>query len=110
MRHAETTDAIQTTPRRHTGKNCEHKFVNGREEDFCKEYLTEVRFNGDRYEVFLLFKKEHPIIPDNYSLAQNRLVSLLKKLKSSESKLVNQYDIVIKEQLDSDVVELIDKR
>ena len=103
MRHAETTDAIQTTPRRHTGKNCEHKFVKGREEDFCKEYLTKVRFNGDRYEVFLLFK-------NNYSLAQNRLLSLLKKLKSSESKLVNQYDIVIKEQLDSGVVELIDKR
>ena len=49
------------------------------------------------------------IIPDNYSLAQNRLVSLLKRLKSSESKLLNQYDNVIKEQLDSGVVEVIDK-
>ena len=83
--------------------------VKGKEEDFCEEYLTKVRFNGDRYEVSLPFKKEHPIIPDNYSLAQNRLVSLLKRLKSSEAKLLNQYDNVIKEQLDSGVVEVIDK-
>ena len=83
--------------------------VKGREEDFCKEYLTKVRFNDDRYEVSLPFKKEHPIISDNYSLAQNRLVSLLKGLKSSETKLLNQYDNVIEEQLESDVVEVIDK-
>ena len=63
--------------------------VKGRKEDFCEEYLTKVRFNGDRYEVSLPFKKEHPIIPDNYSLARNRLVSLLKRLKSSESQLLN---------------------
>ena len=84
--------------------------VKGKEEDFCEEYLTKVRFSGDRYEVSLPFKKEHPIIPVNDSLAQNRLASLLKRLKSSESKLLNQYDNVIKEQLDSGVVELIDKR
>ena len=83
--------------------------VKGREEDFCEEYLTKVRFNGDRYEVSLPFKKEHPIISDNYSLAQNRLVSLLKGLKSSETKLLNQYDNVIKEQLEPGVVEVIDK-
>ena len=83
--------------------------VKGKEEDFSEEYLTKVRFNGDRYEVSLPFKKEHPIIPHNHSLAQNRLVSLLKRLKSSESRLLNQYDNVIKEQLDSGVVEEIDK-
>ena len=83
--------------------------VKGKEEDFCEEYLTKVRYNGDRYDVSLPFKKEHPIIPDNHSLARNRLVSLLKRLKSSESKLLNQYDNVIKEQLDSGVVEVIDK-
>ena len=38
----------QLTPRRHTGKNWAYKFVKGREEDFCKEYQTKVRFNGDR--------------------------------------------------------------
>ena len=83
--------------------------VKGKEEDFCEEYLTKVRFNGDRYEVSLPFKKEHPTIPDYHSLARNRLVSLLKRLKSSESKLLSQYDNVIKEQLDSGVVEVIDK-
>ena len=83
--------------------------VKGMEEDFCEEYLTTVRFSGDRYEVSLPFKKQHPIIPGNYSLARNRVVSLLKRFKSSESKSLNQYDNVIKEQLDSGVVEVIDK-
>ena len=84
--------------------------VKGMEEDFCEEYLTKIRFSGDGYEVSLPFKKEHPIIPGNYSLARNRLVSLLKRFKFSGLKSLSQYDNVIKEQLDSGVVELIDKR
>ena len=60
--------------------------VKGREKDFCEEYLTRVRFNGDCYEVSLPFKKEHPIIPNNHSLARNHLVSLLKILNFSVSK------------------------
>ena len=57
----------------------------------------------------LPFKREHPVIPDNYLLAQNRLASSLKRLKAKPD-ILQQYDAVIKEQLSSGVVEMIDKR
>ncbi|XP_068750796.1 uncharacterized protein [Montipora capricornis] len=57
----------------------------------------------------LPFKTEqHPIIPDNYLLAQNHLVSYFQRLRS-KPELLEQYDSVIKEQLNAGFVELIDK-
>ncbi|XP_068717114.1 uncharacterized protein [Montipora capricornis] len=82
--------------------------VKDSEGDFLEDYLIKVKFNGIRYEVSLPFKTEHPIIPDNYLLAQNRLVSSLQRLRSKPG-LLQQYDSVIKEQLNAGVVELIDK-
>ena len=82
--------------------------VKDREGDFLEDYLTKVKFNGIRYEVSLPFKTEHPTIPDNYLLAQSRLVSSLQRLRS-KPELLQQYDSVIKEQLNAGVVELIDK-
>ncbi|KAL9975369.1 hypothetical protein ACROYT_G012524 [Oculina patagonica] len=79
------------------------------EEEFLGDYLTKVKFNGVRYEVSLPFKEEHPVIPDNYLLAQNCIASSLKRLKAKPD-ILQQYDTVIKEQLSSGVVEMIDKR
>ena len=82
--------------------------VKDREGDFREDYLTKLKFNGTRYEVSLPFKTEHPIIPDDYLLAQNRLVSSLQRLRS-KPELLQQYDSVIKKQLNAGVVQLIDK-
>lgn len=82
--------------------------VKEREHEFLEDYLTKVKFNGDRYEVLLPFKEEHPVIPDNYLLARNRLTSSLKRLKS-KPEILQQYDAVIKEQLNLGVVEMIDE-
>ena len=71
--------------------------IKEREEEFYEDYLTKVRFNGSRYEVCLPFKEDHPLIPDNYLLARNRLISSLKRLKS-KPELLQQYDTTIKEQ------------
>jgi len=67
-----------------------------------------VKFNGDRYIVSLPFKEEHPVIPHNYLLTRNRLTSSLKRLKS-KPEILQQCDTVIREQLNSGVVEMIDK-
>ena len=83
--------------------------VKERQDVFLEDYLTKVKFNGVRYEVSLPFKEEHPVIPDNYLLAQNRLASSLKRLKAKPD-ILQQYNTVIKEQLNSGVVEMIDKR
>ena len=82
--------------------------VKEREDEFLEDYLTKVKFNGDRYIVSLPFKEEHPVIPDNYLLTRNRLTSSLKRLKS-KPEILQQYDTVIREQLNSGVVEMIDK-
>ena len=69
-----------------------------KEDEFLEDYLTKVKFNGDRYIVSLPFKEEHPVIPDNYLLARNRLTSSLKRLKS-KPEILQQHDTVIREQL-----------
>ena len=80
----------------------------GEEDEFYEDYLSKVKFNGSRYEVSLPFKDEHPTIPDNYLLARNRLSYSLNRLRS-KPELLQQYDNVIKEQLNCGVVELIDR-
>ena len=82
--------------------------VKEREDEFLEDYLTKVKFNGDRYIASLPFKEEHPVIPDYYLLARNRLTSSLKRLKS-KPEILQQYDTVIREQLNSGVIEMIDK-
>ena len=84
--------------------------IKGKEEEdeFYENYLKKVRFNGNHYEVSLPFRDEHPTIPDNYLLARNRLSSSLKRLRS-KPELLQQYDNVIKEQLNCGVIELVDK-
>ena len=69
-----------------------------KEDEFLEDYLTKVKFKGDRYRVSLPFKEEHPVIPDNYLLARNRLTSSLKRLKS-KPEILQQHDTVIREQL-----------
>ena len=82
--------------------------VKNREEEFYEDYLAKVKFNGSRYEVSIPFKEEHPTIPNNYLVAQKRLSSSLVRLKSKPD-ILQQYDDVIKDQLSSGVVKLVDK-
>ena len=82
--------------------------VKEREDEYLEDYQTKVKFNGDRYIVLLQFKEEHLVIPDNYLLARNHLTSSLKRLKS-KPEILQQYDTVIREQLNLGVVEMIDK-
>ena len=82
--------------------------MKNREEECYEDYLAKAKFNGSRYEVSLPFKEEHPTIPDNCLVAQKRLSSSLARLKSKPD-ILQQYDDVIKDQLNSGVIELVDK-
>ena len=70
-----------------------------------KEYETGV-FTGERYQVRLPFKDNHPMLPDNYTAALRRLTTTVKKLKN-QPEIFKQYDNVIREQLQSGVVEIV---
>ena len=58
-----------------------------------------VTFKNQRYEVGLPWKEAHDPLPDNRSLSQRRLQSLLKRL-SLKPELLKECDRVIKERVD----------
>ncbi|XP_015772515.1 PREDICTED: uncharacterized protein LOC107350789 [Acropora digitifera] len=67
------------------------------EEDALNQFNSSCNFNGDRYEVGLPWKKDHPPLVDNYQQAYQRLISIERNLiKHVEKKrmycdAVNQY-------------------
>eukprot|EP00795_Rhopilema_esculentum_P003197 gene3197-1511_t len=71
------------------------------------EFLNNVEFLNDRYEVSLPFKEDHKIIPDNYSVSEKRLFSLLNKLKN-HPEVLNEYDKIISDQLKNGIIERVD--
>ena len=69
-----------------------------------EKFIEDIRHNGERYEVKLPFKEDHPLLPDNYHLSKMRLESLLRRLKS-KPEVLKHYDEVVKEQLERNIIE-----
>ncbi len=63
-----------------------------------KEFLPDIRFTGERYEVRLPWKGEPLAIDDDYDLCHNRLRLLHHKLRKQPD-LMAEYDKRIEEQL-----------
>ena len=79
------------------------------EENSVLEIFNEtVTFKNQRYEVGLSWKEAHDPLPDNRSLSQRRLQSLLKRLSQKPEQL-EEYDRVIKNQLDKGIIERVDQ-
>ena len=70
------------------------------------KFSNDITFTGERYQVKLPFKDNHPMLPDNYTVALRRLTTTIKKLKN-QPEILKQYDDVIREQLQSGVVEKV---
>ena len=79
--------------------------IKEREASVYDKFSSDIRFTGERYQVKLPFKDSHPMLPDNYTAASRRLTTTIKKLKD-QPEILKQYDHVIREQLQSGVVEL----
>ena len=72
-------------------------------------FLPEIQFNGTQYEVRLPWKEGYPSsdIPDHLRLCFNRLKYLqLRLLKTPD--VLQEYNEIIKEQLDRGIIEIID--
>ena len=69
-------------------------------------FSENVKFDevSQRYEVQLPFKDNHDILPDNYSMCLKRLTSLKNKLRNN-SELLHNYNNIVKDQLEKDVIE-----
>ena len=62
----------------------------------------------ERYQVRLPFKKDHEPLPDNFSLCQSRLASLL-KCPSLRPEISKHYDNIIQEQLKPGITEPVEQ-
>ena len=82
--------------------------IKDREFDMYDDYKKTIKANESRYVVPLPFKQDHPLIPDNYTTVHHRLGSLVRRLKKSPD-ILREYDRVIKEQLRSDVIQVVDE-
>lgn len=73
--------------------------------ELFKETIT---LRNQRYKVSLPWEEAHDPLPDNHSLRQRRLQSFLKRLSQKPEKL-EEYDRVIKDQLDKGIIERVDQ-
>ena len=71
-----------------------------------EEFSENLTFDGQRYEVKLPWKTSHSALSDNYDLCVRRLESTMKRLKS-QPEILEEYDSVIKDQLEKGIVEEI---
>ena len=77
------------------------------ENSVLETFKEAVTFKNQRYEVGLPWKEAHDPLPDNRSLGQRRLQSLLERL-NQKPKQLEEYDHVIKDQLDKGVIQRVD--
>ncbi|CAB4017874.1 E3 ubiquitin- ligase DZIP3, partial [Paramuricea clavata] len=74
-------------------------------EEEASELLNDsIHFNGQRYSLSLPWKEGHSLLPSNYSCSVQRLKGQLLRLKK-EPEGLQEYDRVIKEQLELGIIE-----
>ena len=81
--------------------------IKEQEKSVYENFTEDIKFEDNRYTVKLPFKQDHPTIPHNYYLSLKRLNSLRIRLDINKELLQN-YDNVIKEQLQLGIIEKVD--
>ena len=87
--------------------NYETLGIKSEEPTLYDSFADQVKFKKGRNEVYLPFKEVHEVIPDNSSHCVQRLTAKLKQLRNSP-KILTQYHAVMKDQLNSGVIEPVD--
>ena len=70
------------------------------------KFVQQIRFDGQRYEVSLPWKEQHPPLLNHHDLCCKRLTNLLRRLKQTPQ-LLTEYDTIIRDQLDKGIVEMV---
>ena len=76
------------------------------DESEVKPFMTDVNFDGKRYVVGLPWTENRP--KSHYDLCFHRLKALQRRLKD-EPQLLTEYDNIIKEQLENEIIERVDQ-
>ena len=69
-------------------------------------FVQQISLDGERYQVSLPWRDNHPMLPDNYQLCHKRLINLIRRLKQNLVLLV-EYDRVIQDQIKKGIVEVV---
>ena len=78
------------------------------ESSVYNEFENKILFKDSRYVVSLPWKHSHQSPPSNYELALRRLNGLLQRLRQTPN-ILDQYDSVIRDQLNRGIVEIVDQ-
>ena len=73
-------------------------------DDVHEALLDKIKFNGTKYSVKLPWKQGNGHLPTNYSNSSAQIKGQIKRL-TSEPKSLREYDTIIKEQLNSGIIE-----
>ena len=88
--------------------NLECMGIKSGESSVYNEFESKILFKDHRYMVSLPWKHSHQSLPSNYELALRRLNGLLQRLRQNPN-ILNQYDSVIRDQLNWGIVEMVDQ-
>ena len=66
-----------------------------------EEFVDSIAFNGNRYSLKFPWKEGQGSLPSNYELSLSLMKSQIRKLRK-EPDVLQEYDSVIKEQLDQE--------
>ena len=77
-------------------------------DDVHESFENDIRFWEGRYSVKLPWKQGHDYLPSNINISLSRMKGQLKRLRK-EPKVLDKYDSIIKEQLNSGVIEKVAK-
>uniref|UniRef100_A0AAF5PJA6 DUF1758 domain-containing protein n=1 Tax=Wuchereria bancrofti TaxID=6293 RepID=A0AAF5PJA6_WUCBA len=76
------------------------------DEEALKQFKNSITKGNNRYQVCWPWKDKKINLQDNYGLCYGRLKTLVKRLQSNQS-LLERYDEIIKEQLQSNIIEKV---
>ena len=75
-------------------------------DDVHESFENDIEFSGGRYSVKLPWKQGHDPLPSNFENSFSRMKGQLKRLRK-EPEVLDEYDSIIKEQLNSGVIEKV---
>ena len=82
-------------------------FPNEDHKHIFEDFENNIQFKNNRYITKLPIRKTDDILPDNYILANNRLINLEKQLDRNKKRFVD-YDKIIRDYIKVGIVEQID--
>ena len=80
--------------------------ISSEEPPVHERFLQQISFDGQRYEVGLPWKEQHPPLRDHYELCCKRLGGLLRRLKQTPQ-ILDEYNRIITDQLDRGIIERV---